>query len=66
MLDAVDSLDERVTRLSITENLSWLAEALALDGKINDALGVTEDALRATPNGLVNRPEAFRIRGTCG
>jgi len=64
--DAAKVLDERVTRLSITENLSWLAEALALDGKINDALGVTEDALRATPNGLVNRPEAFRIRGTCG
>jgi tetratricopeptide (TPR) repeat protein len=61
--DAAKVLDESVTRLSITENLSWLAEALALDGKIDDALGVIEDALRANPNGLVNRPEAFRVRG---
>jgi hypothetical protein len=40
-----------------------LAQALALDGLIADALSTIDDAFRANPEELGIRPETYRIRG---
>jgi Flp pilus assembly protein TadD len=47
----------------ITETLTYLAEAQALDGAVADALRTIEDALRSNPQELFLRPEALRVRG---
>ena len=50
-------------RLNVTEHLTRLAEAQALDGKNGDALDTIEEALQANPEELYFRPETLRIRG---
>ena len=50
-------------RLALTDQLTRLAEAQALDGKIDDALTTIEEALQASPEELVLRPNALTCRG---
>jgi class 3 adenylate cyclase/tetratricopeptide (TPR) repeat protein len=50
-------------RLFITEHLTRLAEAQALDGKIDDALITIDEALQANPEELFWRPNALTCRG---
>jgi tetratricopeptide (TPR) repeat protein len=50
-------------RLSITAYLTFLAEAQALDGKVDDALTTIEEALQANPQELVYQPNALNLRG---
>jgi class 3 adenylate cyclase/tetratricopeptide (TPR) repeat protein len=54
---------DRGTRELITETLTYLAEAQALDGASADALRTIDDALRANPEELFLRPETLRVRG---
>jgi tetratricopeptide (TPR) repeat protein len=54
---------ETGSRLWITDLLTRLAEAQALDGKIDDALVTIEEALTASREELYFRPETLRIRG---
>jgi tetratricopeptide (TPR) repeat protein len=49
--------------VGITGLLTWLAEAQALDGKIDDALITIEEALSANPEELVFRPNTLICRG---
>jgi tetratricopeptide (TPR) repeat protein len=56
-------LTEVGSRLGITNHLTWLAEAEALDGKIDDALITIGEALQANPEELVFRPNALNCRG---
>jgi Flp pilus assembly protein TadD len=56
-------LAESGSRLGITDQLTRLAEAQALDGKIDDALVTIEQALRANPEELVFRPNILTCRG---
>ncbi len=50
-------------RVGITDFLACLAEAQALDGKIDDALLTIEDALQANPEELEFRSQALTCRG---
>jgi tetratricopeptide (TPR) repeat protein len=54
---------EAGSRIGITDYLARLAEAQALDGKIDDALITIEEALQANPEELVYRPNALTCRG---
>jgi tetratricopeptide (TPR) repeat protein len=56
-------LAEAGFRLTITAHLTFLAEAQALDGKLDDALITIEEALQANPEELVFRPNALSCRG---
>jgi tetratricopeptide (TPR) repeat protein len=56
-------LAEVGNRRHITHNLTFLAEAQALDDKIDDALRTIEEALQANPEELVFRPNALTCRG---
>ena len=56
-------LAESGSRLGITDQLTRLAEAQALDGKIDDALVTIEEALNANPEELVFRPNILTCRG---
>ena len=56
-------LAEAGFRLAITDHLTRLAEAQALDGMIDDALITIEEALQANPEELVFRPLALTCRG---
>ena len=56
-------LAETGARLGITHFLSCLAEAQALDGKLDDALVTIEQALSANPEELVFQPNALTCRG---
>jgi predicted ATPase len=56
-------LVESGSRLGLTDQLTRLAEAEALDGKIDDALVTIEEALRANPEELVFRPNILNCRG---
>ena len=49
--------------LAITDHLTRLAEAQALDGKSDDALITIEEALEANPEELVFRPNILNCRG---
>jgi class 3 adenylate cyclase/tetratricopeptide (TPR) repeat protein len=51
------------SRVAITIHLSYLAEAQALVGKIDDAFIAIEEALAANPEEVVYRPEALTYRG---
>jgi predicted ATPase len=57
------SLAQTRVRLDITNALTILAEAQALDGAIEDALSTIEDALQANPDELVFRPNILTFRG---
>ena len=56
-------LAEAAGRLAITDQLTRMAEAQALDGKLDDALITIEEALQANPEELVFRPNALTCRG---
>jgi class 3 adenylate cyclase/tetratricopeptide (TPR) repeat protein len=56
-------LAEAGVRMNITDHLTCLGEAQALDGKFADALVIIEEALQANPEELVNRPNALTCRG---
>jgi predicted ATPase len=56
-------LAETGARWGITDQLTRLAEAQALDGKIDDALVTIEEALTANPEELVFQPNALTCRG---
>jgi len=51
------------SKIAKCEILVGLAEAQALDGKINDAFETTEEALRTNPEEMLFRPEALVCRG---
>jgi predicted ATPase len=57
------SLAELGSRLGITDQLTRLAEAQALDGMLDEALGTIEEALQANPEELVFRPNILTCRG---
>ena len=59
----IAGLAELGSRLFITDNLTHLAEAQALDGKIDDALITIDEALQASPEELFYRPNALICRG---
>ena len=61
--EGVAGLVERGSRHGITDHLTLLAEAQALDGAIADALATIEDALTANPDELVYRPHSLTCRG---
>ena len=50
-------------RIGITEHLRVLAEALALDGALTDALSTIDDALQANPQEVTYRPNVLTCRG---
>ena len=50
-------------RLFIADYLTGLAEAQALDGKIDDALATAEEALLSSQQELVFQPNALNVRG---
>jgi len=54
---------EAGAKLWITDLLTRLAEAQALDGELDDALATIEEALQANPEELVFRPNALTCRG---
>jgi tetratricopeptide (TPR) repeat protein len=56
-------LAETGVGVAITNQLTRLAEAQALAGKIADALSTIEEALQANPEELVFRPNALTFRG---
>ena len=60
---ALAGATERGSRYEITRTLTYLAEAQALDGAVEDALRTIDDALRANPQELFLRPETLRVRG---
>jgi class 3 adenylate cyclase/tetratricopeptide (TPR) repeat protein len=57
------SLAEIGLRVTLTDPSTRLAEAQALDGKIEDALGTLEDALAAAPEEVVFQPNVLTRRG---
>ena len=59
----IAGLAESGSRLFITDHLTRLAEAQALDGKIDDALITIDEALQANPEELFYRPNALICRG---
>jgi hypothetical protein len=59
----LDSLATTGATASITDQLTRLAEAQGLDGKIEDALGTLEDALAAAPEEVVFQPNVLTRRG---
>ena len=50
-------------RVGVTDFLTRLAEAQALDGATGEALGTIEDALQANPEEVVFRPNILTCRG---
>ena len=51
------------SRVAATMYLTWLAEAQALDGGLDDALDTLDQALSINPQELFFRPETLRLRG---
>ena len=56
-------LAEAGARIGITDFLTRLAEAQALDGMLDDALVTIEEALQANPEERVFRPNILTVRG---
>ena len=56
-------LSEIGARLGITDYLTCLAEAQALDGMIDDAISTIDEALRVNPEELVFQPNILSCRG---
>ena len=56
-------LAEVGARLTITDHLTRLADALALEGKIDEALNTIEEALQANPEELLYTPNTLTCRG---
>jgi predicted ATPase len=59
----LDGMAEAGATATITDQLTRLAEAQALDGKIEDALGTLENALAAAREETVYRPNILTRRG---
>jgi class 3 adenylate cyclase/tetratricopeptide (TPR) repeat protein len=57
------NLAEAGSRVNIAAKLTHLAEAQALDGRIDDALITIEEALQANPEEFVARPDTLTCRG---
>ena len=51
------------SRAGVSEFLSVLAEAQALDGQTEEALGTLENALQANPEEIISRPHILTCRG---
>ena len=49
--------------MGITQSITSLAEAQALEGATSEALETLEQALHANPEELVRQPEMLRVRG---
>jgi predicted ATPase len=60
---SIAGLSEARARLGITDYLTCLAEAQALDGMMDDAISTIEEALQANSEELVFRPIALTCRG---
>jgi class 3 adenylate cyclase/tetratricopeptide (TPR) repeat protein len=60
---SIAGLNEARAGLGITDYLTCLAEAQALDGMIDDAISTIEEALQANSEELVFRPNALTCRG---
>jgi predicted ATPase len=56
-------LAELGSRIGLTDQLTRLAEAQALDGMLDGALCTIEEALQANPEELVFRPNVLTFRG---
>jgi len=56
-------LAELGSRMGLTDQLTRLAEAQAVDGRLDEALGTIEEALQANPEELVFRPNVLNCRG---
>jgi predicted ATPase len=63
MRQGLASNAEAGAKVGITEQLTLLAEAIALDGRLPDALSAVEDALQANSEELVFRPHTLVCRG---
>jgi class 3 adenylate cyclase/tetratricopeptide (TPR) repeat protein len=63
MKQGLNESAKRGDRVSLTGNLTWLAEAQALAGATGDALATIEEALTANPEERHFRPETLRVRG---
>jgi predicted ATPase len=61
--EGLTSYTESGARLALTDHVTRLAEARALDGKNDDALIAIEEALQANPQELVFRPNILTCRG---
>jgi tetratricopeptide (TPR) repeat protein len=59
----MDGLKESGNVVAMTQYLSWVAVAQALEGKVAEALVTIEEALQANPAELSWRPHAIEIRG---
>jgi predicted ATPase len=59
----LEGLAEAGIRLNVVDNLTRLAQAQELDGKIDDALITIDQALEANPEERVCRPNALTCRG---
>jgi tetratricopeptide (TPR) repeat protein len=60
---SIAGLTEAGNRMIITAFLTYLAEAQALDGKLDNALVTIDEALQANPEELIFRPDALACRG---
>ena len=56
-------LNEAGARVSITDHLTHLAEAEALDGLLSDALTTIEVAFKANSQEVIYRPNVLTLRG---
>jgi len=63
ILKGLGSLEEIGARLGITDLLTLLAEAQALDGATSNALGTLQDALQANAEEGFLRPQILTLRG---
>ena len=61
--DGLDAMALAGTRVAMTEYLTWLAEAQAFNGALDDAARSIDEALRINPQELFFRPESLRLRG---
>jgi tetratricopeptide (TPR) repeat protein len=61
--DGLAGLAKAGSGIAITDSLTRLAEAQALDGAIDDALSTIEEALQPNPEELFFRPNALNFRG---
>ncbi len=59
----VTGLLELQTKIGIIAQLTYLAEAQAMNGALTDALSTIENALEANPDEAFTRPNAFTLRG---
>jgi class 3 adenylate cyclase/tetratricopeptide (TPR) repeat protein len=59
----IEGMTRNGARAALTMYLTWLAEAHDLNGAVDDALGVIEQALSVNPEERIYQAEALRIRG---